>query len=241
MLPSGSKYAGLFVLSEQQLFKLCEENNLDTFGTREELANRIIGAGIDTIQLTNNAKFENVQDNSDDNEFKDASDSVVVNTSRITVRRNDIRFEDIKSCFKKFKGDKFTDVRVWILHFERQCTTYDLNALQKFAFVHRLFEGRAKLFVEYESKATTWFELKSELLAEFGAKTDSIVVHERLRQRKKSKQESMIEYMYDIIGIASQGNVDEASTVRYVIDGLPGNNAGKSFMYKCTKKQTGDL
>lgn len=234
MLPHGSKNSGLFVLSEQQLRAVCTQNNLEADGTREQLVQRIIDANIDTNELDSN-EFKDALEFKD-NEFKDASnmftDSVGASSSRITVRRNDIRFEDIKSCFKTFKGDKFSDVNVWVAHFERQCETYDLNALQRFAFVHRLFTDRAKLFVEYESKATTWIELKYELLVEFGAKTDSIIVHERLRQRKKSKQESVMEYMYDIIGIATQGNVDEASIVRYVIDGLPGNAASKSFMYE---------
>lgn len=218
------KNLGLMVLSEQQLQKQCQELGIEADGSREQLIKRILEHDTDEEEFSSLNRYDNEAENEAEN---DEEQSRVV-----TRRRNDIRFDDIKSCFTKFNGDKFSDVNVWISHFERQCKTYGLSLLQRFAFAHRLFTDTAKLFVEYESTASCWKELKFELISEYGAKTDSIIIHTRLGERKKNKDESVIQYMYVMLGIAKQGNVDEASIVRYVIDGLPGNAANKSFMYE---------
>lgn len=218
------KNLGLMVLSEQQLQKQCQELGIEADGSREQLIKRILEHDTDEEEFSSLNRYDNEAENEAEN---DEEQSRVV-----TRRRNDIRFDDIKSCFTKFNGDKFSDVNVWISHFERQCKTYGLSLLQRFAFAHRLFTDTAKLFVEYESTASCWKELKFELINEYGAKTDSIIIHTRLGERKKNKDESVIQYMYVMLGIAKQGNVDEASIVRYVIDGLPGNAANKSFMYE---------
>lgn len=208
--------SGLLVLSDQELHKRCTELNIQSSGSREDMIH----------------KLEEYSKEVD--EFKDARDDTMMRMNNMTgeFRNNDIRFDDIKSCLNTFSGDKYSDIHQWMLHFERQCAIYGLNDIQKFTFAHRLFVGTAKLFVNFESQAISWFDLKSELFNEFGAKADSITIHERMRQRKKTKNESSIEYMYAMMAIASQGTIDEASIVRYVIDGLPGNATSKLFMYE---------
>lgn len=55
-------------------------------------------------------------------------------------------------------------------------------------------EGQAKLFLEYESNATTWSALKDELVDEYGKELNSAMIHKQLSERKKKSNETSIEY-----------------------------------------------
>lgn len=57
-----------------------------------------------------------------------------------------LRFDDIKSAFKKLKGDRKSNVKEWIEHFEEQTTIFQPTEMQKFVFSKRVMEGQAKLF-----------------------------------------------------------------------------------------------
>lgn len=142
-----------------------------------------------------------------------------------------LRFDDIKSAFKTFKGDKKHNIHQWIIHFEEQATVFQLSEIQKFIFAKRVLEGAAKLFVEYESKATTWNILKAELEEEFGEQLNSATIHHQLSERKKKSKETFIEYFYEMLAIGSRGNVEHKAIITYTIDGLPGSTATKNFMY----------
>lgn len=143
-----------------------------------------------------------------------------------------LRFDDIKSAFRMFKGGQSTDVIQWISHFEEQSTVFALNETQKFIFAKRVMEGAAKLFIDFESKATTWLKLKKELKDEFGAEMNSALVHQQLSQRKKKNNETTLDYLYEMLSIGAKGNVDQTAIFTYTIDGLPGSPAVKSFMYE---------
>lgn len=92
-------------------------------------------------------------------------------------------------------------------------------------------KDNAQLFVEYESKANTWAELQDELNREYGRKLNSAVIHQRLRERKKGKEGTPIKYMYSMISLASQANVEQEVVISYIIDGLPGPPELKTFMF----------
>lgn len=84
-----------------------------------------------------------------------------------------IKFEDIQSTFREFRGETNQNVHTWVTNFEAQCDAFELTILQKYIFARKLLKGNANLFLEYESKATSWNALKSELLVEFDRKNNS--------------------------------------------------------------------
>lgn len=97
-----------------------------------------------------------------------------------------LRFDDLKSAFKKFHGDNKSNISTWIKHFEEQCNMFKMSTTRKFIFAKRMMEGPAKLFIEYESTATSWNLLKNELLKEFGNPINSVLTHQKMSIRKKS-------------------------------------------------------
>nr|XP_036677706.1 uncharacterized protein LOC118878788 [Drosophila suzukii] len=58
-------------------------------------------------------------------------------------------------------------------------------------------------------------------------------VHEQLRDRKKRKQESFHEYLLQMKKIASLGNIDARSVIRYVVDGLNMKSGFRYSLYSC--------
>lgn len=114
---------------------------------------------------------------------------------------------------------------------------FHLDEIQKFIFAKRVIEGSAKLFIEYENKATTWNTLKAELKAEFGSSLNSALVHQQLAMRKKKNTETSTEYLYEMLSIGSSGNVDHAAIITYTIDGLPGSPATKIFYVRSQNDQ----
>lgn len=152
-------------------------------------------------------------------------------TLETAITSRNMRFEDVEKSFKTFFGDGRMNVSSWITHFKNQADLLSLSHFQRFAYAKRLMRGTAQLFVRYESKANTWLELENELSCEFGQKLNSAIVHRHLRERKKKREETCIQYMYEMIAIAAQADVDHPAVISYIVDGLPGSPESKAFMY----------
>lgn len=142
-----------------------------------------------------------------------------------------IKFEDIQSTFKEFRGETSQNIETWIDNFESQCNAFELTMLQKFIFARKLLKGNASLFLEYESKATSWYALKAELKIEFERKNNSATIHEKLRLRRKRQTETCFEFLYEILKIAEEATIETKAIISYVIDGLPGSFEMKAHMY----------
>ncbi|XP_037960480.1 uncharacterized protein LOC119689670 [Teleopsis dalmanni] len=59
-------------------------------------------------------------------------------------------------------------------------------------------------------------------------------VHAILKGRKKKPTESLREYLYSIIEIANQIQLDEMSIIDYFIEGIPDSRANKTILYQVT-------
>lgn len=69
---------------------------------------------------------------------------------------------------------------------------------------------------------------------EFGQSLSSAKVHQQLVDTKKMQGETYREYLYRMMAIAEQANVDNESTIQYVIDGIDDTDANKSVLYGVT-------
>lgn len=96
-----------------------------------------------------------------------------------------LKFHDIISAFKPFKSDNKQNIRSWVENFEQQCSEFGFSRIQTFIFAKRLMADNAKLFIEFESRASSCSTLKPELIDEFDNRINSSLVHQRLKKRKK--------------------------------------------------------
>lgn len=147
-----------------------------------------------------------------------------------TMRR--LRFDDIALAFKKFHGDLSLSINSWIRDFETNSQIFNLSELEKLVYTKRLMNGIAALFIQFESKATSYEELKNELLEEYGSGTNSALIHERMKARKKKDDETNIEYLYHMMSIASETEMDTQGIITHVTNGLQGQAEAKAFMFE---------
>lgn len=147
-------------------------------------------------------------------------------------QRRSVRFDDVEKTFKRFTGSSHINFNAWLTHFEEQSLLYDLTLIEKFIFAKRLMKNEAKLFIEFESQAKNYNELVQELKNEFGRKTNSAIIHQKLRSRPKKKEETPIQYLYEMLSLAAHSDIDHAAIITYTIEGLPGTLESKAFMYE---------
>lgn len=211
----------------------------------EDLAQRMADLNISAnSSLNNQDQNEDIKDeiqNPNQRQENDGEDrnaqllaaSIELLTRTITMnQQKTVRFNDVEKTFKRFTGNSHSNYNTWNIHFEEQCLLYRLNPTEKFIFAKRLMTKEAKLFIEYESKARNYDELTKELSKEFGQVLNSALIHQRLRDRKKKKEENFTEYFYEMLSLASHSNIDEAAIITYTIEGLPGSIESKAFMYE---------
>lgn len=195
---------------------------------------------------TQNEKFESLISNEDKKSSEkpktDERDSTEIFAESLKLLSNEmkkatrptknLRFDDIQRSFKEFHGDKHLSIDSWLRHFIDQSEIFNLDDFEKFVYAKRLLKGTAKLFVEFESKATNWEELARELIDEFDRKVNSALIHHRLQERKKKQDETSTEYLYEMLSIASLTDIDIPAIITYTVNGLPGSTIMKSFMYE---------
>lgn len=239
-------------MSLLQLEEQCVSYDLDPDGTRDEKIERLRdylksiawGEKKKNPDPKSNEKVKEKEKNDDEqsNGARNESDFYTHTTEEVletlvdrisqVASKTNFRFEEIESTFRNFYGDARSNYNSWEKNFESQCEVYELDEKKKFILAKRLMRGDAKLFVKYESKATSWSNLASELKKEFTVLINGATVHKLLTERKKKKEESNTEYLYEMLALASQANIDEAAVVTYIVDGLPGSATVKSFMYE---------
>lgn len=109
-----------------------------------------------------------------------------------------------------------------------------MTKLQKMIYAKNLLEDSAKLFVEYESKARNWETLKNELRQEYMKTSNSLLIHQRLAERKKKTDETAIKYLYEMLNIGQQGNVEIQAILTHCTNGMPGLPNAKSILYEAS-------
>lgn len=140
------------------------------------------------------------------------------------------RFEDIKTAFNEYNGKSC--ISLWIQNFQEQSIVFGLNEFEKLIYAKRLMSEDAALWLKFESKAKTFNELLTELRDEYSSKLNSALIHEKLRNRKKTTNETAIQYLYSMLEIGTQGNIEIQAIILYTINGLPGPPESKGFMYE---------
>ena len=98
----------------------------------------------------------------------------------------------------------------------------------------RLLIGSAKLFILAEPLTLSWENFMKKLTSEFKIKVNSAIVHKQLCQRSKRTEETYQEYVYAMIGIASQSTIEEEAVVTYIIDGIRDAVKNKAVLFEAT-------
>lgn len=166
---------------------------------------------------------------------RQSSDDIVAVESSTSFSRSSVinpqDLRDIDILMKPFSGNENISVTQWFKDFENYCDLFKWNHLQKLVYARRLLRGPAKAFAEYEVKPLDYDILKFRLIKEFEEKVTSASVHKQLQARKKKKDESLQEYLYEMINIGFQARVEDAAIIEYVIAGIHDSEVNKVVLY----------
>lgn len=173
---------------------------------------------------------------SDSDSESDDPDEGATATLRTAVRTkgSSFTFKDVEESLQRFSGDRKQNLRKWIKDFELNAKVLKWSKVQKFVYAKRLLTGAAKMFTNVEVSVTSYKQLKACLKDEFGQKLSSVKIHKELMVTKKLHSETYREYLYRMMAIAEQANIELESTFQYVIDGINDIEANKSVLYGVT-------
>ncbi|KAM8701546.1 hypothetical protein ACLKA7_005450 [Drosophila subpalustris] len=92
----------------------------------------------------------------------------------------------------------------------------------------------AKLLLE-SVFVSSYDQLKNVMIGEFTRKYTSVDIHNKLRERFKAERESIQDYVLEMKKIATLSKeIETASVIRYIVDGLQMRSDFKLQLYCCT-------
>ncbi|XP_070141632.1 uncharacterized protein [Drosophila kikkawai] len=143
-----------------------------------------------------------------------------------------ITAESFAKIIPEFDGESIP-VKYWFDNFEQNVAAYGLNIKQMYVQARAKMVNTAKLFLE-STFVHQYAEMRMLMETEFSRQyVCSADVHEQLRTRKKRKDESFHVYLLQMKKIASLGNIDVRSVIRYVVDGLSMRSDFRYSLYCC--------
>ncbi|GFV83083.1 hypothetical protein TNCV_2802091 [Trichonephila clavipes] len=149
----------------------------------------------------------------------------------ITIIKNDIRFEDLQTFFQKYNLE--IPIQTFIRNFESTCDSFNIPEKQKILFIIKLVDGAVKTYIQSQSIPKSFYELKNNLIREFGTQVNPVEIHLQLSKTEKTSKETHREYFYRVKEIASRINMEEAEKY-YIIRGLKENRAIEIQLQSCS-------
>lgn len=219
-----------------QLKELLEERQLSKSGNKTELIQRLktyFDEHPEDEYLNNETDRSNNGggDNNGVNQGGDGNGNENASVGQQQNRRSVFSFKDIEESLEKFDGDQDKNVDEWIEDFEEQAEVFGWNELEKLVYARRLLKSSAKMYVNSELKPKTWIQFKQGLCKEFEVKVNSALIHEKLSEVKKKKDESFREFCYRVIDMAAPAKFETAAIIRYIVNGIQDSAANKMFLY----------
>ncbi|GFU83900.1 hypothetical protein TNCV_3852221 [Trichonephila clavipes] len=125
----------------------------------------------------------------------------------ITFIKNDIRFQDLQTFVQKYNLKIIT--QTFLRNFESTCDSFDIAEKKKILFITKLVVGAVKTYIKSQSTPKRFYELKNNLIREFGTQVNPAEIHLQLSKTEKTSKETHIECFYRIKEIASRINMEE--------------------------------
>ena len=122
-------------------------------------------------------------------------------------RRAVLTFKDVEDSLEKFSGDDLLSINRWIEDFEEMAEVCGWSDIHIVVFAKKLLTGSVQAFVRQERCMKSWAKLKNALKDEFENVVSDQHIYRELARRTKRPDESLQQYMYDMLEIAGQGRV----------------------------------
>lgn len=173
------------------------------------------------------------QDTSSDNEPESVRNHRTNRTRQVRSQPT-LTFRDVEDALETFSGDRNHNFQRWVTAFEETAQLYEWSEIQKVIYAKRLLRGSVKLIANYECEAKSGKKLKKALSEEFSAVINSKQVHYLLSQVRNKPNESYHEYIYRVLDIASNTNMELEAKIQYIVDRVQDSKANKAVLYGAT-------
>ncbi|GFU50478.1 hypothetical protein TNCV_4456131 [Trichonephila clavipes] len=149
----------------------------------------------------------------------------------ITIIKNDIRFEDLQTFFQKYNLE--IPIQTFIRNFESTCDSFNIPEKQKILFIIKLVDGAVKTYIQSQSIPKSFYELKNNLIHEFGTQVNPAEIHLQLSKTKNLKRDPHRIFLQSKRNRIPDKHGREAEKY-YIIRGLKENRAIEIQLQSCS-------
>ncbi|XP_071650029.1 uncharacterized protein [Temnothorax longispinosus] len=146
--------------------------------------------------------------------------------------------KNVEGSIPTFTGDDKMTIQNWIEEFEDTSVLLRWSDLQKVIYGKKMLRGSAKQFIALQRGLVSWAALKECLIKKFEVEVNSAIIHTQLQKRKRQANETPRQYVYAMRTTANQGRVEDEALIRYIIDGIPDDEANKQILYNSRTRST---
>lgn len=192
------------------------------------------------LDNTNDEENNNNRDNDDSDNFND--DNGEDNNESDDEMTTHTPFKDVEDALEKYHGLPHENLSKWIDTFDKIAETCKWSVIHKYLYTRKLMAGAARKSIEADPTLLTYDLVVAHLKEEFKEEDNFLAIHAKLSSKKKSSKESHLEFFFDMQKIGTN-KMDDASMIRYIVDGLPGDVDKKLTLYqsKTTPELKGKL
>ncbi|GFT81335.1 hypothetical protein TNCV_3672331 [Trichonephila clavipes] len=136
----------------------------------------------------------------------------------ITIIKNDIRFENLQTFLQKYNLE--IPIQKFIRNFEVRAIPSIYRETENPIYNQFSRWSCEETYIQSQSIPKSFYELKNNLIREFGTQVNPAEIHLQLSKTEKTSKETHIEYFYRVKEIASRINMEEEAEEYYIIRGL---------------------
>lgn len=222
-----------------ELRERLKELHLSTTGKKSELQDRLrryMEEEDDETEDEEDDEAEVKEAESEEESEEDIESEIKMKKHRrdAVMKKSMFTIKDVEESLSYFTGDDKLSVRKWIEEFEGTGALLQWNDLQMFIYGKRMLKGSAKQFVTAQKGITSWTILRKRLKKEFKTVVNSAQIHEQLSKRQRKPKETGRQYVYAMMEIASEGNVEEKALMEHIINGIPDREYNKMILYQAS-------
>ncbi|XP_055682766.1 uncharacterized protein LOC129789747 [Lutzomyia longipalpis] len=141
--------------------------------------------------------------------------------------------KELSAIIQRFDPDlaDCVDTEDWLVEVENARLMYHWEERMTILYASMRLRGPAeKWFHGAKARLDTWAKFRDELLQFFPTVVDSAKIHKQLDSRRKAKNETTSSYFHNMMALAAKAKVDDKTTMKYIIMGLPSESLRTSLL-----------
>ena len=133
---------------------------------------------------------------------------------------------DAADTLPKYQGDDpAKPVQEWTRAIGHKITAFRWSQLEGYIAATGALEGSARRWADSHPEINSWNELKERIEQEVSSKTSPAQSTERMSTRRCKKEESAVDFFFEMKALGHQVAMQERDVLRYIIKGVTDDEA----------------